>query len=80
MDRSYVANTILALLITLTVWGLWSIGETSIDAYLAFFVLEYTIVKTILRPRRAGLDWLFVLLLMIFFTCVGFRVYEVLMH
>ena len=79
MDRSYVANTILALLITLTVWGLWSIGETRIDAYLTFFVLEYTIVKTILRPRRAGLDWLFVLLLMIFFTCVGFRVYEVLM-
>ena len=80
MDRSFLANTVLALMIALTSWSLWSLGEHRIDAYLALYALEYTVVKAILRPRRRGIDWLFVALIAVFFLCVGYRIYEVLTH
>ncbi len=62
----------------MTSWSLWSIGETRIDAYIALYVLEYTVIKAVLRPWRKTRDWLFVALLIVFAICVGYRVYTVL--
>lgn len=78
VNRSFISNTLLAALITLTVWALWSLGESRIDAYISLYVLEYAVVKAVLRPRRAGLDWLLLVLIVAFSIIVGFRVYEVL--
>ena len=78
MDRSYISNTVLSMLITITTWALWSLGEGRVDAYIALYVLEYTMVKAIFRPRRRGVDWLMIILLAVFAVIVGLRIIEVL--
>jgi len=78
VDRSYLANTILALLITATTAALWSVGEHRVDAYFSLYVLEYAVIKAVLRPRRSGRDWLFVALITAFFACVAYRIAKVL--
>ena len=78
MSRSYLANVVLALLITLTTWALWSVGEHRVDVYIAMFVLTYVVTKAILRPRRRGLDVLLLILIATFFVIVSIRVYQVL--
>lgn len=78
VDRSRLANTLLALMVALTVSTLWALGEERLDAYIAMYTLEYTVVKAVLRPARRGRDWLHAALLAAFTIAVGFRVAEVL--
>jgi len=78
MRRDYLANTVLATLISLTCWALWSLGEGRVDAYLALYTLEYLVVKALFRPRRIGPDVLLLTLLAAFFIIVAYRILEVL--
>lgn len=78
LDRSYLSNTILSILIILTTYALWSLGESRVDAYIALYILEYVVVKAVLRPRRRGFDWLMLILLIIFTIIIGYRIAEVL--
>ena len=80
IDKSFLANTVLATLVGLITWSLWSIGERRIDVYVALYTLSYLVIKAVLNPRRKGLDWLAVALTIVFFVCVAYRVYEVLIH
>ncbi|MGC8983284.1 MAG: hypothetical protein ACP5KA_06020 [Desulfurococcaceae archaeon] len=65
-------------MIAVSTWALWSVGEQRVDAYVALYVLEYAIIKAVLRPRRRGVDWLFVALLVVFFVIASYRIYQVL--
>jgi len=78
MLRDFLSNTVLACLITISTWALWSVGEMRIDAYIALYVLEYTVIKALFRPRRIGLDWLMIVLLIVFSIIVSIRIMEVL--
>lgn len=49
-----------------------------ITAYIALYILEYVVVKAVLRPRRRGFDWLMLILLIIFTIIIGYRIAEVL--
>ncbi len=78
MDREHLANTALAMLITLTTWALWSVGEGRVDAYISAFTVEYLAVKSVLRPRKLFKDLVAVILVLIFTFIVAIKVYEVL--
>ncbi|HIP64995.1 MAG TPA: hypothetical protein EYH08_00505 [Pyrodictium sp.] len=78
MEREYLANTILAVLVTLSVWGLWSVGEKRLDAYIAIITLDYTIVKALLSPRRTPFDMLFPILLAAFTAAIAYRIASIL--
>lgn len=78
MERSFIANTMLALAFTLTTWILWSLGESRVDAYTSLYALEYTLIKAIIRPRRLTIDIPWILLLALFTIAVVYRVGEVL--
>jgi len=78
VEREYLANTILATLVTLSVWGLWSVGEKRLDAYIALITLDYTVVKALLSPRRTPLDLLFPILLTAFIAAVAYRIATIL--
>ncbi|MBE9391140.1 hypothetical protein IOK49_03480 [Fervidicoccus fontis] len=68
----------LSLFITLTVFSFSYLGETRIDAYISMFVLEYAVLKAVVRPRRKGRDWLFIILIAVFAIFVSIRIYEVI--
>jgi len=78
VDRSFLANTVLAILVTVATCSLWSAGERRIDVYVALYTLSYFVVKAVLAPRRKGVDWLAIALAATFFACVAYRVWEVL--
>jgi len=78
VERSYLANTILAAMVSLTFWALYSLGEGRLDAYVSMYALEYFVVKALLRPRRAGRDYLAAALLAAFAVAVAYRILEVL--
>lgn len=78
MNKSFISNTVLAALVAMSTWALWSVGEHRIDAYIAMYTLEYVVVKAIFRPRRRGIDLLLVVLLTVFFVIVSIRVYWVI--
>lgn len=80
MNRNHLANTILILMIVLTVSVLWSLGENRLDVYLSMYTLEYLIIKSLFNPRRLYKDFPLYILLIIFAIIVGYRVYEVLME
>ncbi|AFH42528.1 MULTISPECIES: hypothetical protein [Fervidicoccus] len=42
------------------------------------FVLEYAVLKAVVRPRRKGRDWLFIILIAVFAIFVSIRIYEVI--
>jgi len=76
--KDYIANSVLALLIAITAWALWSVGDMRIDAYIALYTLEYVVVVALLRPHRIGTDWLLIILLAVFSIAVALRILEVL--
>ncbi len=78
MERDHLANTVLALMVFLTFWALYSLGEGRVDAYVSMYTLEYFVVKAVFRPRRVGRDYLAVVLFAVFVVIVAFRVLEVL--
>ncbi len=78
MEKDFLANTLLAFLIVVITVSLWEVGEVRVDAYIALYVLAYVVIKAILSPKRVSRDWLFIVLLAIFFLIVGYRIYEVL--
>jgi len=78
LDRSYAANTLIALSVTVTTWALWSLGESRVDAYIALYTLAYTVIKSLLEPRRKPLDIPWLILLAMFTVAVSYRVLEVL--
>lgn len=78
MDRGMLSNTVLAMLVTLTVTSLWALGESRFDAYVSIYALNYMIVKSVLRPRRKAPDFLAISLLLAFSVAVALRVLEVL--
>jgi hypothetical protein len=47
LERSLLANTLLALAVTATTWVLWSLGESRVDAYTSLYALEYTLIKAL---------------------------------
>ncbi len=78
MERDHLANTVLALMVFLTFWALYSLGEGRVDAYVSMYTLEYFVVKAVFRPRRVGRDYLAIALFAVFIVIVAFRVLEVL--
>ncbi|NAZ12635.1 MAG: hypothetical protein GU359_00590 [Desulfurococcales archaeon] len=78
ISKDHLSNTLLIIMITLTTWAFWSIGEHRLDVYISMFVLEYLIIKMMLRPRRIFIDILQIGLLIIFLIFVSIRIYEVL--
>jgi len=78
ISKDHFSNTLLIIMITLTTWSFWSIGEHRLDVYISMFVLEYLIIKMMLRPRRIFIDILQIGLLIIFLIFVSIRIYEVL--
>lgn len=78
MEREYLANTILAALVTLSVWGLWSVGEKRLDAYIALITLDYTVIKALLSPRRVPFDMLFPILFAAFTAAIAYRIATIL--
>lgn len=76
--RSYVANTLFALAVAIITWALWSLGESRVDAYVAVYTLAYTVIKSLLEPRRAPLDIPWLILLAMFTVAVTYRIAEVL--
>lgn len=79
MERSFVANTVLALLVTLTASSLWALGEGRFDVYVSLYILEYLVVKAVLRPKRVCRDYPAVALLAAFIYFIARRILEVLM-
>ena len=78
MERSLLANILLALAVTVTTWALWSLGESRVDAYTSLYALEYTIVKAVLRPRKLTYDIPWLILLTLFTVTVAYRIAGVL--
>jgi len=78
LERSLLANTLLALAVTATTWVLWSLGESRVDAYTSLYALEYTLIKALLRPRRVVLDIPWLILLALFTVAVAYRIAGVL--
>jgi hypothetical protein len=78
ISKDHLSNTLLIIMITLTTWAFWGIGEHRLDVYISMFVLEYLIIKMMLRPRRIFIDILQIGLLIIFLIFVSIRIYEVL--
>jgi len=78
ISKDHFSNTLLIIMITLTTWSFWSIGEHRLDVYISMFVLEYLIIKMMLRPRRIFIDILQIGLLIIFLIFISIRIYEVL--
>jgi len=75
MEQSYIANTVLAILITITTWLLWTLGELRIDMYIAMYILEYIMIKTLFKPKRRGIDVLFLALVGVFIIIVSYRLW-----
>ncbi len=78
ISRDHASNTILAIMITITSWFLWGVGESRVDVYISLYTLEYLVIKAVARPRRIHRDWLVLVLIAIFILIVGYRVYEVI--
>jgi len=78
VERNFIANTVLALLVALTVPSLWALGEARFDVYVSLYTLEYLVVKAILRPKRVCRDYLAVALLAVFIYFAARRILEVL--
>ncbi|MGC8752607.1 MAG: hypothetical protein ACP5O5_04165 [Fervidicoccaceae archaeon] len=78
IGRDYIFNTLLSLFIAISCFFLAYVGESRIDAYMSVFVLDYMVLKAVIRPRRIGRDWLMILLLLIFSFTVAFRIAEVI--
>lgn len=77
VSRDYIFNNILSAMIILTVWSLWSLGESRLDAYVSLYTLEYLVLKAILRPRRSTRDWIAIILVGVFIVAVSIRIYSV---
>lgn len=75
-SRDHIFNTALAAMVAITVWSLWSLGESRLDVYTSLYTLEYLVAKAVLRPRRAGRDWLLAALVASFFAAVSTRIYS----
>jgi len=78
VERDHLANTVLAFMVFLTFWALYSLGEGRIDAYISMYTLEYFVVKALFRPRRIKRDYLALILFAVFVVIVARRVLEVL--
>jgi hypothetical protein len=80
ISRDHLFNTLYMSMATLTVWALWSVRENRLDVYISMFVLEYLVLKMIIRPRRLFIDVLAISLFIIFLIFVSIRIYEVLIR
>lgn len=78
ISRDHASNTILAIMVMITSWFLWEIGEARVDAYISLYTLEYLVIKAVARPRRVYRDWLALILIALFALIVGYRIYEVI--
>jgi hypothetical protein len=78
MNKNYLANTILAIMIMLTSSIFLLLGENRIDVYFSMYTLEYFIIKALFNPRRLYKDFLAFILLAIFSIIVAYRIYEIL--
>jgi hypothetical protein len=78
MNKNYLSNTILAIMIMLTSSIFLLLGENRIDAYFSMYTLEYFIIKALFNPRRLYKDFLAFILLAIFSIIVAYRIYEIL--
>ncbi|MCI4457703.1 MAG: hypothetical protein JHC19_06495 [Desulfurococcaceae archaeon] len=80
ISRDHLFNTLYMSMVTLTVWALWSVRENRLDVYISMFVLEYLVLKMIIRPRRLFIDVLAISLFIVFLIFVSIRIYEVLIR
>jgi len=80
ISRDHLLNTLYMSMVTLTVWALWSVRENRLDVYISMFVLEYLVLKIIIRPRRLFIDVLAIGLFITFLIFVSIRIYEVLIR
>jgi len=80
ISRDHLFNTLYMSMVTLTVWALWSVRENRLDVYISMFVLEYLVLKIIIRPRRLFIDVLAIGLFITFLIFVSIRIYEVLIR
>jgi hypothetical protein len=80
ISRDHLFNTLYMSMTTLTVWALWSVRENRLDVYISMFVLEYLVLKMIIRPRRLFIDVLAIGLFITFLIFVSIRIYEVLIR
>jgi len=80
ISRDHLFNTLYMSMVTLTVWALWSVRENRLDVYMSMFVLEYLVLKMIIRPRRLFIDVLAISLFIVFLIFVSIRIYEVLIR
>ena len=80
ISRDHLFNTLYISMTTLTVWALWSVRENRLDLYISMFVLEYLVLKMIIRPRRLFIDVLAIGLFITFLIFVSIRIYEVLIR
>jgi hypothetical protein len=78
MERSFISNTVLAVLVAVTTPSLWALGEGRFDAYISLYALEYLVVKAIMRPKRVSKDYIAVVLVAAFAFFVARRILEVL--
>jgi hypothetical protein len=78
MNKNYLSNTILAIMIMLTSSIFLLLGENRIDVYFSMYALEYVIIKALFNPRRLYKDFLAFILLAIFSIIVAYRIYEIL--
>lgn len=78
LDKNYLFNLCLALMIFLTVPVLAALGEVRLDVYFSMFTLEYFIAYALFRPRRRIRDPVGPALFIIFAYIVALRVLEVL--
>ncbi|MEM0471703.1 MAG: hypothetical protein QXI22_09215 [Sulfolobales archaeon] len=75
---NFHSNALLALMVVLSAWILWSIGEPRVDAYIALYTIWYLIIKMLLKPKKLYKDPLLAVLLTVFAATVAYRVVEVL--
>jgi len=80
ISRDHLFNTLYISMTTLTVWALWSVRENRLDVYISMFVIEYLVLKMIIRPRRLFIDVLAISLFIIFLIFVSINIYEVLIR
>jgi hypothetical protein len=78
LNKDTLFNLILAILVTITVTSLWSVGESRGDVYISLYTLEYLVLKAVLRPRRKTVDFIAIALLASFMFFVTRRILEVL--
>ena len=78
MERQNIYLMTLASLLLLSTAGLSMMGGYTLDGYVSMFTICYFVASTIFRPRRLAIDFVGVVLFIVFTYIVALRVLAIL--